>query len=49
MSEPRGQMVPLQVHYDPKTNPYDPQHDPTINARAHVTGRTDNPQPNKET
>jgi len=47
-SEPRGQMVPMKTHYDPKTVPYDPSYDPKYTARAHVTGRTDNPQPRKE-
>jgi hypothetical protein len=46
--EPRGQMVPLKAHYDPRTNPWDPSYDPASNDRGAITGRTDNPQPRKE-
>lgn len=45
--EPRGQMVPLKSHYDPRTNEWDPGYDPEHADRGTITGR-DTHQPPKE-
>jgi hypothetical protein len=49
MTQPRGQMVHLQQHYDPATNPRSPSHDPQALNHGHITTHPNNPQPRSET
>lgn len=45
--EPKGQMVRIPTHYDPRQSPWSPSYDPNYGNRGTITGR-DTHQPPKE-